>query len=145
MADFRVQGWQEIVDRMRQLAPKVARTTLGRSVSSGAVLIQREIQQRAPVDTGRMRAAVYRKRIRDPSDPLHMTYIIGVRSGPRRNRDGTKDYSRDAWYWVFKEFGTSKMPAEPFVRPGFEATGDAAVRQLLDSLWRGIQLHGSGK
>lgn len=36
----------------------------------------------------------------------------------------------DPFYWIFSEFGTSKMPAAPFLRPAFESKKFEAVQKF---------------
>ena len=61
-------------------------------------------------------------------------FFVGVRSGARKKRDGSKDFSRDAWYWRMHEMGTSKMAARPFVRPAFIAVREEAARAIATKL-----------
>jgi HK97 gp10 family phage protein len=47
--------------------------------------------------------------------------------------------SRKAWYWLFIEFGTEKMPARPFLRPAFEARKEEALRVFQTALGKAIK------
>jgi HK97 gp10 family phage protein len=38
------------------------------------------------------------------------------------------------FYMKFKEWGTSKMPAEPFIEPGFSSSKSEAIRAMTDIL-----------
>jgi HK97 gp10 family phage protein len=38
--------------------------------------------------------------------------------------------SKDVFYWLFVEFGTVRVPARPFVRPGAEAEAEPYVRAM---------------
>ena len=40
----------------------------------------------------------------------------------------------DPYYWRFVEFGTSKMPAKPFLRPAFTAKKEQASREIIMTL-----------
>ena len=46
---------------------------------------------------------------------------------------------KDPYYWRFVEFGTSKMPAKPFLRPAFEQTKEKAATEIITTLKRGIE------
>lgn len=73
----------------------------------------------APRDTGQA-AAELRSKV--SSDGLAVKVgILGLRA------------SRKAWYLKFKEFGTVKMPAEPFMVPAFEQNR-ARVAKMADAL-----------
>lgn len=40
----------------------------------------------------------------------------------------------DPFYWRFVEFGTSKMPAQPFLQPAFSAKKEQAAREVITTL-----------
>lgn len=40
----------------------------------------------------------------------------------------------DPFYWRFVEFGTSKMPAQPFLRPAFSSKKEQASREIITTL-----------
>lgn len=43
-------------------------------------------------------------------------------------------FSADGWYVRFLEFGRSKMPAQPIIRPSYEAKQDEASQVTLAKL-----------
>ena len=45
----------------------------------------------------------------------------------------------DTFYWRFLEFGTSKMPAKPFLRASLEAKKDEAKKEIVSSLERELE------
>jgi HK97 gp10 family phage protein len=51
-------------------------------------------------------------------------------------------FSRKAWYARLLEYGTSKMAAKPFIRPGFEAKKEQAGKAVIDKIQEAV---GSGK
>jgi len=47
------------------------------------------------------------------------------------NKTGLTGFANsDLYYWRFEEFGSSKHPAHPFLRPGFESTKGAQIATL---------------
>ena len=46
---------------------------------------------------------------------------------------------KDPFYWRFVEFGTSKMPAKPFMRPAFEQSKEKAETEIIKTLKDGIE------
>ncbi len=74
-------------------------------ISSGAAAIEREIASREPEKTGQLQANLVTK-VSSGMATVEMTH-----SGP----EGSGHYA------IFQEFGTSKMPAHPFFRPGVAA------------------------
>jgi HK97 gp10 family phage protein len=59
----------------------------------------------APVDTGRLRSSI--------------THEVEVQGAEVVGRIGT-----NVEYAIFQEFGTSRMPAHPYLRPGLAAAGE---------------------
>jgi len=45
----------------------------------------------------------------------------------------------DAYYGRFLEFGTSRMPARPFLRPAFDARSNEALGIFMDRLRENIE------
>ncbi|HDR4478316.1 TPA: hypothetical protein QCQ14_006545, partial [Bacillus thuringiensis] len=45
------------------------------------------------------------------------------------------------FYGKFLEWGTSKMPAEPFIEPGFNSSKEAAIRAMTDILKNEMRLN----
>ncbi|PGC82328.1 HK97-gp10 family putative phage morphogenesis protein [Bacillus toyonensis] len=45
------------------------------------------------------------------------------------------------FYGKFLEWGTSKMPAEPFIEPGFHSSKEAAIRAMTDILKNEMRLN----
>ena len=103
--------------------------------------------------TGRLRRAIYAARDRDGSKPTFESRVITVRRGRKR------DDPRGAFYWKFVEFGhrvgtaatgylqkrgrgaghsgeTKFVPAQPFLRPAFQATKLQAAQTITDTLRR---------
>ena len=138
-ASVEVRGLKELNEALRQLPDRIARNVLRGATSAGAAVIRKEAKVKAPVYTGQvsaghpppgtLRRAVYQKQIRELSSLVKQTFYVGVRVGRNASKKGL-----DAFYWRFIEFGTSKQPARPFLRPAFETKkleAIAAIKQYL--------------
>lgn len=132
MSDFDIQidGLQELLAKMKSLPVNLARNGLRAAVNAGAEVIRKDAVSRVPVLTGRLKKAIYKKQIRELSNNVQQTFFVGARSGKKY-----KKANKDAYYWRFLEFGTSKMPAKPFLRPAF----DAKKRQAVDAIGRKLK------
>lgn len=80
------------------------------SAQAGAQVFYEEVRVRAaPMkDSGRLEAAIYQAFADKESTEKSSTYRIAVNK-------------KEAFYWRFLEFGTSKMAARPFLRPAYDA------------------------
>lgn len=81
-------------------------------VAAMAKVIYEQARENAPVATGKLRDAIYRVYSKDRSTDVVKTYQIGW------NR-------RKAPHGHLVEFGTSRAPAHPFLRPAFDHVGEA--------------------
>lgn len=135
-----IKGLRELGERMRSLSADMAGKVARQATAAGAGVARKNIKARAPVDTGNLQAAVVMKRVRDTN--LTEEYVVAVRKGKTRDakagKAGTGRKGKDAFYAGFNEFGTVKMPAQPFVRPGFEESvkpaADAIAKRLKQRL-----------
>lgn len=93
----------QIIAGMRPRAEKI--------VAKAALDIQAGAQQRAPVDTGTLRASIRASKV----GPCHWQVVVGV------------DYG------VYQEYGTVRNAAHPFMRPAV-----AAVRRQFRNAMRGV-------
>lgn len=81
--------------------PKIATGMHARAasfVAKAAFDIQAHAQERAPVDTGVLKASIQARQI----GPLHWQVTVG------------------AHYGIYQEYGTRFMPAHPFLNPAIE-------------------------
>ena len=98
-----------------------------------------------------MVANIVMQRDRQPQQSgANERYLVGVRGGAKRyantkrnvrkGRAG-KEYKTDGntYYWRFIEFGTERQPAQPFLRPAFEAQKENALAVITDTLAKGIE------
>lgn len=140
MTEFvKIEGLKELQDKLRTLAPNVARNGLRAAVSAAAADVRNEARALAPVDTGEMRRDIQIKRER-ASTTFRAIYSVFVRSGKKSRLAGKgRDVQKDSYYWRFVEFGTSKMAARPFLRPAFERTKQQAVEKIKAKLIERIE------
>ena len=86
-----------------------------RFVRDGGLVIESNMKRRTPVDTGRLRGSI--------------TSEVGADSdGPYSDTGPNVDYAE------YVEYGTSRMAAQPYAEPGFQASRPAidalAAREL---------------
>jgi HK97 gp10 family phage protein len=129
-----VKGLAELQQALMALPEELRQGPLRSSVSAAAKVVQDAARANAPVDTGTLQKAIYRTRSKSGSSVVQEMAIVSIRYGKRFRKRGL-----DAWYWIFKEFGTSKKAAQPFLRPAFDSTKDRQLETLRERLARGIQ------
>lgn len=113
MATVRLVGVRETAARMVAIPGRMAqRRPVRVALRAAGEVIREGAAQRAAVDTGLMRRSISVRQ--GVSRKLWESVHVGV--------------TRRAFYWKFVEFGTSRMAAQPFMRPAFEGEQQAALR-----------------
>lgn len=153
MADFvHVEGLKELQDRMQELGNRVARKVLRRAVVAGGKLIRDEAKNIAPEYHGAVseghpppgtlkRAISFGRSNRDsgPGKEVVNVFVRQAKNGSVGSKK-VKAYGKfDAYYWRFVEFGTSKMEANPFMRPAFDSNKENAVEIIKATLAEGVE------
>lgn len=117
---------QRALDKMQKALQAGAIDTF---VLQGAEDMLQAVKDQCPVDTGKLR------------DSLKIT-DSDKSSRPRPGRKSSLSVKNtycyittDVFYAWFLEYGTSKMPPHPFMRPAF----DTFSRQVVDGIYAGVE------
>lgn len=155
--EFQIQGLDEVLAKMRALGPGLAAKGARTAMRKAANVVR---------DAAKANAA----KLDRPETPLRIADNIAVQFSAKTLkttgdvmmrvgvRGGAKQYSNtrenrgkgrvgteyaiggSTFYWRFLEFGTSKMPARPFMRPALQENigraTDVAVVELNKALDR---------
>jgi len=119
-----VVGLKELEKKMIELGPKIGRQALKSALVAAAQEVKKEAQRLAPARTGRLRRAMYIKRMSKPN-PFSENVIFGVRHGRKMSK---RDL--DAYYWTFLEFGTKFMSKLAFIQSGFQLGQGRALERF---------------
>lgn len=143
--EFKIEGLDGVLRKMRELSPKLQKKGLVSAMRKGANIVRDDARARA-------------KQFDDPSTPRPIWKEIVTRNNSRRGRkeggvvmqvgvrggarnpggsaNASNDNASSVWYWRFLEFGTSKMQAQPFMRPALESKAEAATDAIVTELNR---------
>ncbi len=130
----KVEGLKELEKKMISLGPKISRKALKSALVAGATVIKKEAQLLAPAKTGRLRRAMYIKKMSKPN-PYKENVVFGVRHGRKMSK---RDL--DAYYWSFLEFGTKFIKKISFVQKAFQRTQTRVLERIKDVLAKKISL-----
>lgn len=126
----KVDGLGEIKAKLEDLREEFRDKALHRGVAAAARLVRNAARARVPVRTGLLRNALRYGKDRQASLPGKAVYNVFVSpkiQGPPRGKKQKRSW---AFYWRFVEFGTSKMPARPFLRPAIAENREAALNAM---------------
>lgn len=153
MAEFRIEGADEIISKLKKLEQKPARNAMRRALRKGANVIKKAAQARAKrFDDPATRAAIHEnisvasggiRREREEGGPIMRVGIRGgaqtgakqVFSDTKKNRKaGVAGQEFSVAHWRFLEFGTSEMAAQPFMRPAANEKAGAAFDATVTAM-----------
>ncbi len=144
MPDVTFEGMDELLSRVQELGARASRLE-NQAVQAGAKVVQKNISRRAP-------------RSSQPRQPKESAPSQSWRTGQHAadnikisrvlKKDGVKTVevgvqkgdNSHYFYLKFKEWGTSKMQAEPFMEPAAEESKVEVVEEIKNVLKAGLGL-----
>lgn len=156
VVDFRVHGLKEMDARIKALQREFGTASIPagkwvmRALHDGARVIRDEAKSRAPVlrepdprrFPGELKGNIIEHASREQWNTVYVRvrnrgYIFAPGSDTRKNAKSSARKGNPNYWWLV-EFGTSKMPARPFLRSAFEAKKAAALNAVHASLKKGL-------
>ena len=110
----------DIAPGLEELAKNVQEKVLMTGVAAMAKVIYDEVLQNVPVKSGTLKASIYRVYSPERSSDQRKTYRVSWNK-------------KKAPHGHLVEFGTSRAPAHPFIRPAFDHVNEA-IRQGTASM-----------
>lgn len=146
MDPFKIEGFDVLQKKLEALPRNVVRKILRGPMFQAANIVREAMVEGAPKHSGFL-SEHFNVRIRIIRGELACSAYIGpagrmyypgrglkekgVSTGKRPHKGGLIPVASVA---RFLEFGTSKMPAKPFMRQAFESTKDRALQVIVDGL-----------
>lgn len=148
MGNVKVEGLSQIHKALSELGRKVSNKIAVKAMREGGKIVREQARQNAPVlsqSTPYRRAGTLKKAIKSSTKVLKngkIGTVIRVKGLTAKQRGAFKAKNassgaynpKDPFYWRFIEFGTSKMPAKPFLRPAFEQSKEKAATEIIKTL-----------
>ncbi|MCA7943266.1 HK97-gp10 family putative phage morphogenesis protein [Burkholderia vietnamiensis] len=122
------EGLTAAIDALSQVASE---SVLRQATVAGARVIFDEVKLRTPIGIATWES----RNGKQKRYPGFLRDNILIAYDKERSADGLRatylvTWSKDAFYGRFVEYGTSKMAANPFLRPGYDASKDAAAEKF---------------
>lgn len=142
MFEVKVKGLEQLNARVKELTTEMQTSIAKGAASSAASLLKGKVREGIKTagikeDTGTLDRAVYMAFAKDASSAYDKHYVVGVRQGKKYRKA-----EKDAYYWWWLEFGTSKMRPRPFVVPAFEQNREAMLERMVKYLQRRLKKYG---
>ena len=153
MGEIKISGLSELAQRMQDIARKTRNQSARKAMNAGASALKEEIKHRVPIlkeTVPHRRKGTIKRNIRSKTKVQRNGQVktrIWVKSLSGKKVSAFKQATgksaalnpNDPFYWWFVEFGTSKMPAQPFMRPGFEAKKETTAKVIVQTLKEEIE------
>lgn len=152
--EVKVDGLAQLGRRLRALPVELGSKgggPLRSALFQAAKIVRENAKTRVRVRTGFLKENIVMTRHRNPSQVGATEYYgIGMKGGTRKLANNSRNRrarragamvrtAGQAYYGRFLELGTSKMSAQPFLRPALASTRDAAVRAFAEAFKRAIE------
>jgi len=135
---FRMDGLQELGQRMRKLSEKVAKQAAGRATGRAAAIVKKAAKTtlKRRVDTGLLEKNVISKKLPKSKTQLTSEHIVTVKKEIYRRAGNKRVATRKVGSLV--EFGTVNMPATSYLRTGLSNNLDRAKDAMRTTLEKAI-------
>lgn len=115
MVDVSITGVDEILKKLHKMPERVQKNVLTGAIRAGANSIRKEARMRAPKQSGALSKSISTVRRKEREKNIVSFSVV-----PRLSK-------KHGFLAHMHEFGTSKMPASPFMRPAFYAKGHETI------------------
>lgn len=139
-----------LVDAVHEFGQKVTGEPLRRAAAAGAVVLYDEMRTRVPVREGTLKDSIYRYWVRRDGDSERQTYYIGPNKAKAPHWH-LVEYGHMRINVVFRDEVTGELivtkrrlpapawvPAQPYIRPAFDARAADAVQAMRTEFGRAI-------
>ena len=141
------ESFKAMKNKLQHLPSKIQNKIVTQATRRAAKEVQMEAKRLVPVDTGALKMSIKVIKVKRIDTPTgHVKYLIMPVTHLKKTRrvsvngqKATLRYKLYTYYGHMVEYGTSKMPAQPFMRPAAENTLQKAfnaffshVRNRLD-------------
>jgi HK97 gp10 family phage protein len=128
MIDIRVIGDKALQRKLKGLEDKMQKKIVRKALREGGKIVLREAKNRAPKDTGSLRASLKLRSLKRSKKRIGVQIVTDEaalmkakdrKAGRKVKRSTNAD--RLLFYAAFVELGTRNMPARPFLRPALKS------------------------
>jgi HK97 gp10 family phage protein len=117
-----IHGLEEIIRKLNALPDKLENKVVRAAIRQGANIIKEKAKSYVPIDTGDLKKSIKVTGTRYQKGKI--SFVI--------RPSGNKKKGVSVFYARFIENGTSKMHAQPFMRPAFDESGDEVLNKTIE-------------
>lgn len=144
----KVTGLKELGQALENLGRKTKNKLGAKAMRRGGVIIRDQARANAPLLKEKVphrkrgtlkKAIITNTKVNKSGNVRTKIYVRKLKNEKieefkaSSGKSGAKN-PNDPYYWRFVEFGTSKMPARPFLQPAFSSKKEQASREIITTL-----------
>lgn len=127
--DVEIKGMDELLERLKEMGVKSSKIQNTALKKAAEPIFEDAVSTTAFKDrTGKGRAGIKIGRPKTKGDTKYI--LVGI----------DRSDNSEIFYMKFIEYGTSKMPARPFIRPAFLRNKDKAYEIMKEEIRKGLGL-----
>lgn len=126
MASIELEGVDEILNKLQSIGANVGRLE-NKALKNAAEPVLEDAKRNVPIKTGKLKKGLKITNVKRKEGAKYI--LVGVDRGD----------NSEIFYGKFIEFGTSKMPAKPFLQPAYEKNKDNIKRTIAETLKEGLK------
>ena len=127
MITSNTKGVEKLLKSLKQFPQNIQKNIINGAIRAGAKVIADEVKKNTPTDTGNLKKSIGIIKRRS-KDKTKVRFSVTPRKGGKN----------DGFYGHMIEFGTSKMAAQPFMRPAFESQDNQSIEAAKEYLAKRI-------
>ena len=136
-ASFKMLGLDKLNKELKKIPEEFRTKSLASSTRAASVVFVKKAKINVVKDSGSLESAIRTQKKKSPSKWLSK-YQVNI--NPRRKKKALALGKGSIYYGNMVENGTSKMAAQPFMRPAFASEKENSVRQFGKTLDKKITL-----
>lgn len=118
-----IDGVDEVIKLVQKMGD-AATDALDKAAKAGADIVLSKAKQKVPVDTGKLKDSLVLKKSKVKNANIKSEYYVTKKSG--------------ADHFVPVELGTSKMQAQPFLRPAVDENKSSVAKKVNEEILKAI-------
>ena len=118
-----IEGMDEVIKLLEEMGEE-AESVIDDAAKSGAQIVLKRAKQIVPVDTGVLKDSLILKKSKIKNAKVKSVYTVSKKSGAK--------------HFAPVELGTSKMKAQPFIRPAFDENLKNVASKINEEILRAI-------
>ena len=127
-----VRGLKETRALLRKLPDRAQKKVMGGAVRSGATVFKKEVKKNAPVGD---EPSPISKKFGPLKDNIR---VVRLKRGIPKTSSSYRVDTGKSPQGFWREFGTSRQPAQPWFRPAVDGGWQSAVNKIKERLGAGV-------